>query len=177
MIRCLVASFRPRIGVPRVLPPLYLNTNGDGSLLSLERYVGTNGNDETGNGTITNPYRTILRAARSIQDQQGTNADGGIINLLPGNYSGLAYDRPDLFAQGYALHIAPFDRPGVDPAYEDPSQNYALALQPYPGSLQPQTLAIVNGSAGSEYWTARLYKLPNRSLDFTTASVYTLANR
>lgn len=103
----------PRIGVPRVLDSLYLNTNAKGTLPSNERYVGTNGNDETGNGTITNPFRTILRAARSIQDQQGTNADGGVINLLAGSYD---YGRDawwlDTRTQNRFLTIRP--APGVE---------------------------------------------------------------
>lgn len=103
----------PNVGVPRVLDSLFLNTNAKGTLPSAERYVATSGSDETGDGTIAKPYRTILRAARSIQDQQVTNADGGIINLLPGDYD---YGRDawwlDTRTQNRYLTIRP--APGVE---------------------------------------------------------------
>ncbi|MCG3152060.1 MAG: hypothetical protein GEEBNDBF_01348 [bacterium] len=102
----------------------------------------------------------------------------GLVNegLLPQRYSGFAYNTPDLLTPGYQLVLFPFDRPGVDTANEDPSMIYAVALQPIPGSYQRNTVAIINGRAYNRDHTARYYKLPNRSVDLTTASIYAFAD-
>jgi hypothetical protein len=88
----------PVVGEPRVLGgplaaglgngehSMFLSSNSQGSLSTLVRYISPGGNDVSGNGTTENPYATMMKAARSIQDQQGWNADGGTIYLLPGDH-------------------------------------------------------------------------------------------
>lgn len=76
----------PVSGVPRVISEIFFNTNYNGTLTSTEKYVATNGNDTTGDGSIATPYATILRAAKAIQTAQGSNADGGIIYLKAGSH-------------------------------------------------------------------------------------------
>ena len=70
---------------------MFLNTNAHSTLSALIRYVSPNGSDTTGDGSINNPYATAMKAARSIQDEQGSNADGGTIYLLPGDHVYGAY--------------------------------------------------------------------------------------
>jgi hypothetical protein len=65
---------------------MFLNTNAGGSLSPLVRYVSPTGSDSDGDGTVASPYRTPLKAARSIQDEQGEVADGGIIYLTAGDH-------------------------------------------------------------------------------------------
>lgn len=97
--------------------------------------------------------------------------------LLPQRYSGKPYNQPHLLAAGYQMEIFPFDRPGVDVNYADVSQNYAIALQPVAGSKQRFTLALINGDADSTTYSARFYKLPNKSLDLSRASIYAYYDR
>ena len=79
----------PNSGQPRLLEPLYLNANLNGTLQNKVRYVSaTAGNDETGDGSIVYPYATILKALKVIQDANGNSkADGGSVYLLAGNYT------------------------------------------------------------------------------------------
>ena len=86
----------PVIGEPRVLAgefnergenSLWLNVNHSGNLLNLKAYVSPQGSDEAGDGSSAKPYRSIMKAARSIQDEQGDSADGGVIYLLPGEHT------------------------------------------------------------------------------------------
>ena len=74
----------PKIGVPRVLSSLYLNSNSNGSLTRQPVYVSTTGSDSTGDGTQAKPFATIFRAAKSMNNGTVKN---GLIYLLPGDYS------------------------------------------------------------------------------------------
>ncbi|HYE79464.1 MAG TPA: type II secretion system protein [bacterium] len=97
--------------------------------------------------------------------------------FLPRRYSGRTYNEPHLLAAGYRMEIFPFDRPGVDTRTADVSENYAIAFQPIPGSKQRFTLALINGQADNTTYAARFYKLPDKSLDLSRASVYMFAER
>lgn len=80
----------PISGTPRVLEPLFLSANFHGTLPTLERFAAPAplGDDNSGDGTRMRPFRTIFKAARSIQNARGDGrADGGIVSLLPGSYS------------------------------------------------------------------------------------------
>lgn len=91
----------PKVGIPRVLGgpidgganfqkgenSMFLSANSGKTLPTIAKYVSTTGDDSTGNGTQSAPYRSIMKAARAIQDASGKgNADGGIIYLAPGQY-------------------------------------------------------------------------------------------
>ncbi|MBC24427.1 MAG: hypothetical protein CMJ32_11000 [Phycisphaerae bacterium] len=89
----------PVTGTPRVLAgaidddsayvgehSMFVSSNAGGSLPTLSRWVAESGSDQTGDGSKENPYSSIMKAARSIQDEQGQNADGGMIYLMPGDY-------------------------------------------------------------------------------------------
>lgn len=65
---------------------IFLNANANQTLPARVRYVSPSGSDSHGDGTRTNPYQSIMKAARSIQDEQGDNADGGTIYLMPGEH-------------------------------------------------------------------------------------------
>ena len=76
----------PTVGRPRLLDSMFLNCNVNGQLPNTIKYVSTSGSDSA-NGTASNPYRTIWKAASAIHDEQGGNAGGGKIFLLPGHYN------------------------------------------------------------------------------------------
>ncbi|MBX3177316.1 MAG: Ig-like domain-containing protein [Candidatus Hydrogenedentes bacterium] len=66
---------------------LFLNTNANGTLPEIETYVSISGSDDSGDGSEGNPYRSIMRAARAIQDASPLGmADGGTIFLEAGEY-------------------------------------------------------------------------------------------
>lgn len=111
------------------------------------------------------------------RNQQEVFADLVRQGLLPSRYSGQPLDRDSLITPGYRLVIFPYDRPGVDTAHEDPSQVYAIALQPVQGGDQRNTVAILNGDSFGRTNTARFYKLPNRGLDLGTASIYAMVDQ
>lgn len=89
----------PTVGIPRVLEgpqtsektsrgefSLFLNTNAGRTLPEIARYVATTGSDSN-DGSAEAPFRTIMRAARAIQNASPAgNADGGTVYLLPGEY-------------------------------------------------------------------------------------------
>ncbi|MGE3164485.1 MAG: dockerin type I repeat-containing protein [Planctomycetota bacterium] len=76
----------PNIGRARVLPELQLFVT-DGSAPAT-RYISPSGNDTTGTGSQTNPFRTVRKAAKSIEAASGIGrADGGIVYCLPGNHT------------------------------------------------------------------------------------------
>lgn len=139
--------------------------------LAYEAYWVTNG--KTYPQYQTNGQTDPLIKYRSPQELFNGLAKEG---LVPARYSGIPYNTPDLLTPGYQLVLYPFDRPGVDVTTEDPSQTYALALQPIAGSYQRNTIAIINGRANNQDFTARSYKLPNKSTDLTTASIYAFAD-
>jgi hypothetical protein len=77
----------PVTGVPRLLEPLQLNVNRKQTLPTLERFVATDGDDNTGDGSELNPFKTIRRAAMSIQSESGVKcADNGTIFLMAGDH-------------------------------------------------------------------------------------------
>lgn len=84
-VRARAVAF-PNIGRARVIPELRLFVS-NGAAPSV-RYISPSGNDTTGTGTATNPFRTARRAAKSLQlaSSNGT-ADGGVVYCLPGNHT------------------------------------------------------------------------------------------
>jgi len=77
----------PVVGEPRVLDSISLSNNSRGTLPSLNRYVSLTGSDTTGNGSLAQPYASIMKAVRAIQDASGVGvADGGTVYLLPGDH-------------------------------------------------------------------------------------------
>jgi len=82
----------PKIGEPRLLEPLVLYSNGNGTLPSTQVFVSATGNDSSGDGTRQNPYQTIWRAMRSA----GNVLDNVTVYLEPGvyEYSGTSFPQP-----------------------------------------------------------------------------------
>ncbi len=82
----------PEVGTPRVLEPLVLYTNAGGSIPSPEVYVAMSGNDQTGDGTRENPFKTIWRAILSA----GPVLDNVTVFLEPGvyEYKGDTFPQP-----------------------------------------------------------------------------------
>jgi hypothetical protein len=75
------------------LESLTLNVNANGTLPSIARYVSPTGSDTAGDGSEQNPFATIMKAARAIQNASATaTADGGTIYLLAGDYLYGTYD-------------------------------------------------------------------------------------
>lgn len=64
---------------------LFLTTNAGGTYNKTARYVAGTGDDTTGLGTITQPYRTLARAAKQITDTEGS-LNNATIYCLPGEY-------------------------------------------------------------------------------------------
>lgn len=60
-------------------------------------YVATNGNDETGNGSFGNPYKTIERAKEAVRDIDKTNKSGITVAIKAGEYrtTGLTFAPED----------------------------------------------------------------------------------
>lgn len=77
----------PVVGQPVVLPSLMLYADPNGSFANRVRHVTTTGSDTTGDGSEAKPFRTIAKAASSLQSAFG-NADGGTIYLGAGSYDG-----------------------------------------------------------------------------------------
>ena len=77
----LYAKIIPVNGLERVIGPLPLSLNTNGSISRPEIFVATTGNDSTGNGTVGNPYATPTRALNAA----GTSP--AIIKLAPGLYT------------------------------------------------------------------------------------------
>lgn len=77
----------PRVGQPRLLEPLTLVANNGGTLSTQKRYVSPQGDDTNGDGTSAKPFKTIWKAADSIQRANGgRGADNGTIYLKTGEY-------------------------------------------------------------------------------------------
>ena len=62
----------------------------------IEIYVSVAGNDESGSGTIGNPFRTIQKAINNSQD-------GDVVIVLPGRYTG--YGNTNLDPEGKKIEI------------------------------------------------------------------------
>jgi hypothetical protein len=78
----------PKVGVPRLLGgalsnngsnSLFLFANGGGTLAQPSLYVATNGSDSTGDGSISKPFASIMKAAQLA-------LSGTTIYLQPGTY-------------------------------------------------------------------------------------------
>ncbi len=107
----------PNSGLPRLLEPLYLNANLNETLTNKVRYVSaTNGNDETGDGSIIYPYASVIKALRVIQDANSNGrADGGSVYLLAGDYTLGGYSASlDVYTADRWVTIRP--APGVSRA-------------------------------------------------------------
>ena len=100
----------PEVGTPRVLDSLYLSTNAHGTLPSLVRYVSPMGSDTTGDGTDSNPFATIARAADAFL--RGSPVDGMYIYLAAGTYkiTSTVYPHP-ITSMGW---LTVTTAPGVD---------------------------------------------------------------
>lgn len=101
----------PNVGEPRVLEPLFLNANPRGTWGRGEVWVSSvNGDDSTGNGTESSPFRTIWRAMQSFGS--GANVDGLTVNLKEGEYAftGASSPRPATVDGWVTIAAAP----GVD---------------------------------------------------------------
>ena len=72
---------------------MFFVADPSGSLPAMEMFVSPQGSDADGDGSISNPFATIMKAAKSIAVASGGKADGGVINLLPGEhtYGGYTY--------------------------------------------------------------------------------------
>ena len=76
----------PTSGATRILT-LQLYSNANATAPTNVKYVATDGNDTTGDGTNGTPYATIMKAANALQVTNGTgNADGGTIYLKTGSH-------------------------------------------------------------------------------------------
>ncbi len=122
------AVVHPTVGAARVLAGAVDGAGADkgecshffvadpaGTLPRTERFVSPSGSDATGDGSADAPFQTIMKAAKSIAVAQGGKADGGIVNLLPGEhvYGGYTYSLLTTVDQRW-LTIRP--APGVAPA-------------------------------------------------------------
>jgi hypothetical protein len=79
----------PNAGRARLLEPLHLVANARGTIPRAERFVdAASGSDEEGDGSRARPFRTIDRAARDIDEKNGSphHADNGIVHLAAGDY-------------------------------------------------------------------------------------------
>ncbi len=89
----------PNRGVPRLLQgpregqddiglySMVLWNNRGGTLPAQERWVSLTGSDSNDGRTVQTAMRTISKASASIHTTQGGNAGGGIVNVMPGEYS------------------------------------------------------------------------------------------
>jgi hypothetical protein len=78
----------PKAGIPKVMPSLSLTVNSGGTIKQVTRWVSTSGSDSAGDGSQSKPYKSIMRAAKSIKDANSSGrADYGIINLSAGNHT------------------------------------------------------------------------------------------
>lgn len=102
----------PYHGIPRVLAgaitpesvqlgehSIILSSNRGGTLPAFEVWVAETGNDESGTGTRERPFATLMRATRALADLNiaaghEDNADGGVINLMEGEYNYGDYSWP-----------------------------------------------------------------------------------
>jgi parallel beta-helix repeat protein len=80
------------------------------------RYVATTGNDNTGNGTIGNPYKTITKAATFLQA-------GDILYVRGGIYTNATYNDGNKWKDEVTAVIA--NRDGTASQY--------ITIKPYPG--------------------------------------------
>lgn len=100
------AVVHPSVGSARVLAgavtgagldkgeySLYFVADPAETLPRTERFVSPTGSDATGDGSVDAPFQSIMKAAKSIAIAQGGKADGGVVNLLPGEhvYGGYTY--------------------------------------------------------------------------------------
>lgn len=132
----------PKVGIPRVLESLPLNTNANHSLPAAVRYVSPTGNDNNDGLTPQTPKQTTNAAAFSIQQAQGS-ADGSTIYLLAGTY---------------ALTHAQWNSQSV-------TVNRWLTVAPAPGVERSQVIISGNAISGSSGFNLKLLRFYN--LTFT----------
>jgi hypothetical protein len=65
---------------------IFFVADPNNSLPQVQKYVSPNGSDTKGNGSVENPFQSIMKAVKAINTESGGKADGGIVNLLPGNH-------------------------------------------------------------------------------------------
>ena len=65
---------------------MFFSADPAGTLPATQRFVSPTGSDTAGDGSVTNPFKTIMKAAKAIATANGGKADGGFINLLPGDH-------------------------------------------------------------------------------------------
>ncbi len=65
----------PVVGIPRVLPSMYVYSNVHGTYAEVEKFVSTAGNDTTGDGTQSKPWHSINKAISAV-------GDGGTITII-----------------------------------------------------------------------------------------------
>jgi len=120
------AVIYPNSGIPRVLSGALNNPNtskgeysmffvadAQRSLPRIEKYVSPLGSDNKGDGSLGNPFQSIMKAIKSINTQNGGKADGGIVNLLPGEHHYGTYSWP-LFSQTLNSFLTIRPAPGVN---------------------------------------------------------------
>lgn len=134
----------PKVGIPRVLESLPLNTNANHSLPAAVRYVSPTGNDNNDGLTPQTPKQTTNAAAFSIQQAQGS-ADGSTIYLLAGTYN----------LSGAAWYS------------ESHTTNRWMTVTAAPGVQQSQV--IVNGTSGSGF-NSKLISIQNLTVMGTVNS-------
>jgi len=92
----------PVSGLPRLLEPVVVYNNTNGSLKQETRYVSVSGSDTEGDGTAQKPFATMWKAAESIASAQGQQkASHGTVYLMAGDHlyagrpsGGLSIDTP-----------------------------------------------------------------------------------
>ncbi len=181
----------PNHGLPRVLAgpvmnalptgnhSLFVSTNRDQTLSSPIVWVAPEGNDTTGDGSESKPYKTLSRAgfalAGGIPDG---NAGGGTMYLKPGNYN--------LGSYLYAQRFNALDRwltiqaaPGVDRSLvkivsatlsglrTDLVRFYNLTISPNPGS----PYVIQNVSNRGLVWIDHC-SMTSQNFDDTSSSLW-----
>ncbi len=121
----------PKVGIPRLLEPLWLNANANHSLREEIRFVdATNGNDgwdgltRTFQGNTSGPKATIVAAMQSLRDANG-RVDGGRIALLPGEHQ---------FGPGVWPHSQTWER--------------WLTIEPAAGVNREDAILATQGTAG-----------------------------
>jgi hypothetical protein len=77
------ATVYPVVGAPRVLEPLFVPVRTPANPLT--RYVSVTGDDISGDGSITAPFRTLTAAVRAIRTINVT-CDNAIVYFMPGSY-------------------------------------------------------------------------------------------
>lgn len=73
-------------GTPRLLTPLFLYVNNQGSLTGPRLFVASSGNDSTGDGTESNPFATIQKALNTCNSNLPIYEAATIVLTEAGRY-------------------------------------------------------------------------------------------